>query len=54
MLHRAVADCFSNLFDVGNTAVACRIKLNDIDTVTRRNPAAGFTLITWFWDIRVG
>jgi hypothetical protein len=54
MLHRAIADRFSNLFNIGNAAVACRIELNDIDTSTRRDPSAGFALITWFGDVRVG
>jgi hypothetical protein len=53
MLHWAVADSFTNLFNVCDTTVACRIELNDIDTVTRRNPAAGFALITRLGDIRV-
>jgi hypothetical protein len=53
MLHWAVADSFTNLFNVCDTTVACRIELNDIDTVTCRNPAAGFALITRFCDIRI-
>jgi hypothetical protein len=54
MLHWAIANRFSNLFNIGNTAVARRIELNNIDTSTRSNPAACFALIAGFGDVRIG
>jgi hypothetical protein len=53
MLHRAVADSFSDFLDVCYTSMACSIELDNINAVSSRNPPACLALIAWFCNVRV-
>jgi hypothetical protein len=53
MLHRAVANSFSDFFDVCHTSVACSIELDDINAISGRDPPACLALIAWFCNVGV-
>jgi hypothetical protein len=50
MLHRAVANSFSDFLDICYTSVACSIELDDINAISGRDPPACLALIAGFCD----
>jgi hypothetical protein len=53
MLHRAVADSFSDFLDICYTPVACSIELDNINAVSGRDPPACLAVIAGFCDVGV-